>query len=561
MNALPLIERELRLGARRPGTYWMRSGLAAAACVIWFLVLVASRNMASVHARALILFWTGTVLAFGFCLLAGMFLTADCVSAEKREGTLGLLFLTDLKSYDVVFGKLAATSLHAAYGLVAVLPLLSLPMLLGGVSLGEFWRSTLVLVTTLFLSLAIGLAVSTISREARQAMTATLGVLVGLAGILPLISWVAVMFLPGGKLAASTLLLASPPFGLALATDSLYSAATGARDFWAFLAVQAGLCVTALTFAGLRAPEIWTERQETETGSRGAGRWTLRYGGTRSRRRRQKWIGKNPFYWLATRDRLPLAFAWVVVGILFAIWLAFLTGWLATSGTKREVCFTGAAFVAYGAFVLGKSLVAIEAARRVSEDRHNGTLELMLVTPLAAEEIIAGQRGALYHIFLLPGLVVLFMNVFLLGMLGDWNQTGSGHEAVVIGIFFFAVGALLLKGDITALSYVGLWSGLRARRLHWALVEVLGRVMLVPWLGIVFFAVTLIRGVGLSAGEMFLLLFAWILISLMVDAVAGAGARDRLDHKFRQAACGDGRLSNNASGDVLSVDHDLARSA
>src|SRR5256885_5281345 len=56
--------------------------------------------------------------AFVYCLFIGARLTADCLSEEKREGTLGLLFLTDLKGYDVVFGKLAATSVNSIYALV-----------------------------------------------------------------------------------------------------------------------------------------------------------------------------------------------------------------------------------------------------------------------------------------------------------------------------------------------------------------------------------------------------------------------------------------------------------
>ena len=48
---------------------------------------------------------------------AGLLGTADCVSSEKRDGTLGLLFLTDLKGYDVICGKLAANSVSVLYGL------------------------------------------------------------------------------------------------------------------------------------------------------------------------------------------------------------------------------------------------------------------------------------------------------------------------------------------------------------------------------------------------------------------------------------------------------------
>src|SRR5213075_2891940 len=118
------------------------------------------------------LFYSLTLIVLGFSALAGPFLTADCLSEEKREGTLGLLFLTDLKGLDVVAGKLAATSLHVIYALLAIFPIMAIPLLMGGVSPGEFWRLLLVLLATLFWSLGIGMLSSALHREARQAMAA-----------------------------------------------------------------------------------------------------------------------------------------------------------------------------------------------------------------------------------------------------------------------------------------------------------------------------------------------------------------------------------------------------
>jgi ABC-type transport system involved in multi-copper enzyme maturation permease subunit len=100
-----------------------------------------------------------------YCLFSGVWSTADCLSEEKREGTLGLLFLTDLKGYDVVFGKLVATSLNGFYALLAVVPILALPLLLGGITGGEFARMALVVVNTLFFSLALGICVSAVCRS------------------------------------------------------------------------------------------------------------------------------------------------------------------------------------------------------------------------------------------------------------------------------------------------------------------------------------------------------------------------------------------------------------
>ena len=69
---------------------------------------------------------------FVIASLAGLFLTSDTLSEEKREGTLGLLFLTDLRGYDVVFGKLISHSTQALYGLLAAFPILGLTLLIGG---------------------------------------------------------------------------------------------------------------------------------------------------------------------------------------------------------------------------------------------------------------------------------------------------------------------------------------------------------------------------------------------------------------------------------------------
>jgi hypothetical protein len=382
-----------------------------------------------------------------------------------------------------------------------------------------------------------------------------------LTGIVPLVWWVAGTFFPAGKGAVQVLLLACPPCGLGLATDIFYGTASGVRSYWAFVGVQLGMVVLALTIAGRQAPRIWTEGEETPVrGHNALWRW-CRLGSAAMQRRRRKWIEVNPFFWLASRDRLSLAVAWGIVGVLFAIWAVFYAGSFAAAGTKREVCFTIAAFMAYGAFVLGKSMVAIEAARRISEDRQNGTLELLLVTPLEVEQLIAGQRRALHRIFLGPGLVVVVMNVGLIAAVADFNRGGGGHSVVGVCCFFFAVGGLFLKGDVTALSYAGMWIGLRGRRLQREVLEMLGRVMLVPWVGVAFFAVTLILGAGLSAAEMFLLLFGWVLLSLFTDAFAGARARGRLDREFRHAACGDRRPPTETTGEAVAEPYGLFRSA
>ena len=176
MTFLPIVERELRVPARMKSTYRFRLGAAIGAIVLAGMVL-GGGSVKTVGQNGFIIFSALAWLSFVYCLIDGARNTADCLSEEKRSGTLGLLFLTDLRPYDVVLGKLMATSLNSFYGLIAIFPPLAIPLVVGGVTLGEFWRVVLGLMSTLFFSVSIGLAVSSASRDERRAWMSTVGIL------------------------------------------------------------------------------------------------------------------------------------------------------------------------------------------------------------------------------------------------------------------------------------------------------------------------------------------------------------------------------------------------
>ena len=124
MTSLPIVARELVVAARHPRTFWARVGSVFLGLCLLLYVLKASENSPAADIGRY-LFWSLSSILSLFCLVGGFRLTSDSISSEKREGTLGLLFLTDLKGYDVVLGKLAATSLNAIYRLLALTPLIT----------------------------------------------------------------------------------------------------------------------------------------------------------------------------------------------------------------------------------------------------------------------------------------------------------------------------------------------------------------------------------------------------------------------------------------------------
>src|SRR4051812_32875775 len=103
MNVRPLIVRELRAESRRVSNYWVRAIAASllTALFVWS-VWNFSGDPNSLGHFLFTALSNGLVLAV-LLIVAG--LTADSVSREKREGTLGLLFLTPLGARDIVVGK------------------------------------------------------------------------------------------------------------------------------------------------------------------------------------------------------------------------------------------------------------------------------------------------------------------------------------------------------------------------------------------------------------------------------------------------------------------------
>ena len=110
MIVRPVIERELRETARQWFTYSLRIlGTAAAVAVCAMATL---RSGVSQSAGAKVFGYLHFTLFCAIWILVPL-LTADCLSRERREGTLPLLFLTPLKPSGIILAKGMAHGLRA----------------------------------------------------------------------------------------------------------------------------------------------------------------------------------------------------------------------------------------------------------------------------------------------------------------------------------------------------------------------------------------------------------------------------------------------------------------
>lgn len=525
MNWPPIVERELRVAARRPKTCRARWLAGAGALVLGGGMVTAVAWFGTPGFLA----WQATfalaMAVFFVCLLAGSGPPSDALSAEKREGTLGLLFLTHLKSRDIVFGKLAAASLHSLYGLLATFPVFALVLLAGSVQASHLVRLFLALLNTLFFSLAAGLFASSVCRRQQPASY--------LAASIVLLSWI----VPGGL---SVWLQDGWELPGVAGVVSVFSPQTmigaifrvqGDGVFWS------AWCITHLASWGFLIlacrilPCSWQDKPApAETKAPPAStRWNTTLG--------RRWLDEHPTAWLTLRARSSRRNIWVAYGMILLLAAGFGMIYLPTTDWAALAIWTAILLHAVTKFDL-----CATAARWLVEERHSGSMELLVTTPLRTADILLGQWRMLWFIYRRPVLFVAGMD--LLALLAvflarpDWQSLGLGlHPAVtlIVGGLLFAASQAL---DLVALAWLGTWAGLSSRNRNQGASSAVAIVLILPW-GILAGGMTVL---GLWQPPWFLDLgpwpfaMAWLLLGLIVDMMAIAHARRRLWRDFRRVA-------------------------
>lgn len=545
LNFLPIVGRELRVASRKRSTFIVRFAAAVVGLLLGAGCLIlqkVSRTSASQIGEGLFYALAWTCLAAG--LTAGLFFTSDCLSEEKREGTLGLLFLTPLRGYDVVLGKLLATSLRGFYALLAVLPILAITLLVGGITAGQYWKSALALVNALFVSLAAGMLVSVISRDSQKALLTTivLMVLITFGGLL--VDGIISERMTNGSFEFFS--LSSPGWVLGAAGDPAPS------QYWRGVLVTQVLGWGMLALTCLLAPISWQERKRSGISSTRSWAYMWKYG---SKRRRARWKLKltgQPVVWLICRERWQSLVLWVAICAVVGLLAPAIIG---TEADDRWMMW----YYLGGLLVLPLYLmVASQACRFFVEARRNGFLELILTSPTSDRQIVMGQWRALRRMFGLPVIVLLSMNVAgaalsqlsfnrfaaqvsqnmasatnsvtvttngtiqVVTVVTNTAQTvpapksltarsrtfrfAQDWKAALMAILAAAIAALTAGANLLAICWFGMWMGMTSRTANLATLKTILFVQVVPWFVIafgsgIFAAMIMLRGVINAPGQ------------------------------------------------------------
>ncbi len=477
MTVWPLVERELRSSARQRFTYALRVISPAALLVVSMLFALDNGFRQRLGGY---LFSLLHLALFAAIWVFVPFLTADCISRERREGTLGLLFLTRLGAGDIVLAKSLAHGLRALTMWLAVLPILTIPFLLGGVGWREALLSICVNFGSICLALAAGLLGSVLSRVWSRILAWVACLSLIFCTCFVVVHFVLVLECIGGGFLRRALrepLLHFLPvcFALATDTDATWSAAASLSNAQKLRWVEGAALSAAggalflwlmICLAAWRVGRSWREESSSSRLQ-----WFFRtFCEPRFFRRIfQRWMRRkldlNPIGWLEQRSWTGRLVTWIWLGLVMFFSCAALLD-------PDVLGYSGGA-THFMAGAMGISL-ALSAAGSLRRERESGVLELLLVSPLGENRIISGRIRGLWTQFLPGAAFFIAIWVYVYSLVPAYTGYNVWSSYARSGFIFFAA------SSFASVPVIGLYFSLRCQSFPTAFLLTVIAALLAP---------------------------------------------------------------------------------
>ena len=470
MKVLPVITRELRAQARQPFTYWLRM-FGVVALLGGAAFFINERLFEANLGGALF----GLMHLMGYCAiwLLVPLSVADCISRERREGTLGLLFLTPLRPTHIVVAKGIAHGLRALTLVIAIVPALTIPFLLGGVMWQQAVVSAVVNLSAVCWCLAAALVASALARNANRAMALAM---VLMAGGFVLFPWTvgAILGMNSLNTWSNGYSQSAYDFFVGFAVVGMHSGQWGQlltmfKGSPVFTAVGMAAVISiaalmlAVVFAANRIRHTWRDEPPSARVQKFEAVFCQpRFGVGLLRRWMLRKLEHNPLGWLEQRRWSGRLVTWVWFAIIISVYSAVLTDRNFFRGYGEIQGLMG--------WLLGVSM-AVSAAGSFRRERETGVLELLLVSPLSTQQIVTGRLRGLWGQFLPATMTLLVIWAYFISIFQ--HNFSSASESSMADIWFFGVSFLVIP-------VVGLYFSVQCRHFISALLLTLGTVFITP---------------------------------------------------------------------------------
>jgi ABC-type transport system involved in multi-copper enzyme maturation permease subunit len=450
----PIAVRLVQNGSRRTRHLYIRAAYLAALIflVLWMMLAggvggaPSYRTLAASGAQTFIY---AAYLQIGLiCILAPVFM-AGAIAQEANPRTWDIMLTTPLSSTEIVLGNLFGRLFFILALLAASLPLFALTQYFGGVPGTSIFISYLIAGCAALLVGASAIALSVSRLVGRRAVFAFyVSVVSYLAVTFAVDRWLVAngMGASGGR--GVTWMTPINPF---LALHALLNPSTYPRaepgsmqgpaswflespvSAWCWLSVILSVVLMGVSTATVRTGGL----ANIASGTSGIPlhRRLLRLGPSDAERHRApRSVWTNPIAWReaaarnATLGRIVARWSFIALGGLFGVGLV----WLYWRGSFSADDFRLAIKTTVWAELAVITLVGINmAATAVSREREDGTLDLLLTTPITPGQYLAGKLRGLIA-YLIPLLAVPVGTIGLAGLYAAGGERVGGQGAGVV---------------------------------------------------------------------------------------------------------------------------------
>jgi hypothetical protein len=446
----PLVARELLAYSRQPWTYWLRLLSALGAVCVLAIMVMTGRNRLG-PTDGLSLFAGSTVILFFIASLNGLRSTSDCIGSERRQGTLVLLFLADMKLNTILISKLVTNSLRNVWAILGTLPVLGLCILLGGVSGLVFVQGVLAVLAAAWLSLMVGLEQSCRNQGEHEAFSQGLRRLLFL-NLMPFVS----------------------PASMVWSTF-VARAFSGKAYFWVTLGGTVFVGFQHWSLAKTALASNWQEPPPEEGSVRSDQRAPAAPLVTGHLNKPPRRCGNTPpAYWLFARYGDARQVTPFAIGVLFVATAAFVV--LAVGDTDLIKAMYP---LVMGAGRLIQMLAMAKIApQSFAEIARPGALEILQTTPITLKQIVRAAYDFLINHFRRGVLPMLGLDALVLVVVAMRRTTVDG-SVLSFARVLLAQNSLFLAG-LCAMAVTGIWLGLKQRSLPQASFSTFFYFVLLP---------------------------------------------------------------------------------
>jgi ABC-type transport system involved in multi-copper enzyme maturation permease subunit len=506
----PIFSREALTSPRQLKHFLIRSGYVAALFVLMYTAAQAMfgwqtvRSVGDIARFGSLVFQIFCLVQLSLVLFFALLLAASGVAQEKDRQTLILLLMTDLRDYELVFGKLFASLLMVLALIVVSIPALFFVLLLGGTGIDQVVWALVICAASALPAGSWGLLVAYWREKTFQTLAVSVLGLVIFLGVVEGI----VAVLPAESPAAHWIGLLDPYRVLFSILDPLrghHGLTTAHVASWDFLLVMAvaAAVINGITLLRLR---FWNPSRlffATATLPEDKVQATADAPAKIRPQANTRRIWANPVVWreICTkaygRKILAIKAAYVVLAAL----IAFLVARNPASGelVLGMISPSGVAFV--GLCLISLIIINAQAVTAFTSERDGKTLELLLMTDVTAKEFIYGKLGGILYntkeLILIP--------LALAGYVA-WRGGVTLEQYIYVAIGF---GVLVLFA-----AMLGLHSGLSFERSRTAIANSLGTIFFL-FIGIFIFMLLLVEARSSFAQQ-----FASFLVFILAGSIA-----------------------------------------